>query len=253
MSEAVQTLNGWYALHDYRSIDWASWNSVSEEDQQDVLEELQVFIRKVYSAGEARTGSTNVYTVIGHKADLLFMHFRPTLEELEEVETEFNKLRFADFTYRPTSYFSVVELSTYTTDPETAALDPAIQARLNPILPKNKYVCFYPMNKKRSGQDNWFMLPMNERGAFMKQHGLTGRKYAGKVLQIVTGSTGFDDWEWGVTLLSDDPIYFKKLVYEMRFDEVSARFAEFGQFFIGTLVDENRIKDYLAIKNENKK
>lgn len=247
MSEAVQTLNGWYALHDYRTIDWASWNSLPEEDQQEALEELQAYIRKVTSAEETNSGSTNVYTVIGHKADLMFMHFRPTLDELEDLETEFNKLKFADFTYRPYSYFSVVELSTYTTGPD-ADQDPAIQARLKPILPKNKHICFYPMNKKRSGEDNWFMLPFRDRGTFMRQHGETGRKYAGKILQIVTGSTGLDDWEWGVTLLSDDPIYFKKLVYEMRFDEVSARFGEFGQFLIGTLVDDNRLRSYLGVK-----
>ena len=176
----------------------------------------------------------------------MFIHFRPTVEELEDLEIEFNKLKFADYTYRPYSYFSVVELSTYTgANPEN---DPAIQARLKPVLPQSKYICFYPMNKRRSGDDNWFMLPIDQRRTLMRTHGETGRKYAGKIVQIITGSTGFDDWEWGVTLLAEDPIYFKKLVYEMRFDEVSARFGEFGQFIIGTLVDEKRIKDYLALK-----
>ena len=91
------------------------------------------------------------------------------------------------------------------------------------------------------------MLPMEERAEFMKQHGKTGRKYAGKVKQIITGSVGFDDWEWGVTLFSDDAVQFKKLVYEMRFDEVSARFGEFGEFFVGNLLDNEKFAELLNI------
>lgn len=115
---------------------------------------------------------------------------------------------------------------------------PEIAARLKPILPKSKHICFYPMNKKRNLEDNWYMLPMEERKTLMRSHGMIGRGYAGKVKQIISGSVGFDDWEWGVTLFSDDALQFKKLVYEMRFDEVSARYGEFGSFFVGNLLTE---------------
>ena len=93
------------------------------------------------------------------------------------------------------------------------------------------------MDKKREGEDNWYMLSMEKRKELMRSHGMIGRGYAGKVKQIISGSVGFDDFEWGVTLFSDDVLQFKKLVYEMRFDEVSRRYGVFGSFFIGTLLD----------------
>jgi chlorite dismutase len=103
------------------------------------------------------------------------------------------------------------------------------------------------MNKKREGSDNWYMLSMEERRNFMRNHGMIGRQYAGKVKQIITGSVGLDDWEWGVTLFADDALQFKKLVYEMRFDETSARFAEFGEFFVGNLLDAGKLKALLEV------
>ena len=135
------------------------------------------------------------------------------------------------------SYVSIVELSSYLAKPGVdPSEDPELQARLKPILPKSKHICFYPMNKRREGNDNWYMLPAEDRKTMMRSHGMIGRTYAGKVKQIITGSVGLDDWEWGVTLFSDDPLHFKKLVYEMRFDEVSARFGEFGDFYVGNLL-----------------
>ncbi|MNP32403.1 putative heme peroxidase [compost metagenome] len=120
-------------------------------------------------------------------------------------------------------------------------------ARLQPILPKSNHICFYPMNKKRDLGDNWYMLSMDERREMMRSHGLIGRSYAGKVKQIITGSVGLDDWEWGVTLFSDDALQFKKLVYEMRFDEVSARYGEFGAFYVGNLLNADRLDDMLKL------
>ena len=97
------------------------------------------------------------------------------------------------------------------------------------------YVCFYPMTKRRDAGQNWYTLTLDERSRLMLAHGQTGRRYAGRVLQIITGAIGFDAWEWGVTLFAKDPIDFKKLVTDMRFDEVSAKYAEFGEFFVGKL------------------
>ncbi|MFC5469574.1 hydrogen peroxide-dependent heme synthase [Cohnella suwonensis] len=237
MSEAAQTLDGWYVLHDLRTIDWQAWNSASPAEQDGALNELVNLIngwQEVETRGE---GSLGIYSIVGQKADLIFMHLRETLEELNAIENAFNRSGFAKFTRKEYSYVSVVELSNYMAAPGVDPMQvPEIVARLKPILPKSKHICFYPMNKKRDLQDNWYMLPMEERKTLMRSHGMIGRGYAGKVKQIISGSVGFDDWEWGVTLFADDALQFKKLVYEMRFDEVSARYGEFGSFYVGNLL-----------------
>ena len=112
----------------------------------------------------------------------------------------------------------------------------AMKPRLWPEIPSAKYVCFYPMDRRRGEQVNWYMEPMAERQRMMHEHGMIGRRYAGDVRQIITGSIGFDDWEWGVDLFADDPLVFKKLIYEMRFDQVSAVYALFGTFYVGLRV-----------------
>jgi len=109
----------------------------------------------------------------------------------------------------------------------------AMRPRLYPEIPGARYICFYPMDRKRGETRNWYTLPMAERQRQMHEHGTVGRRYAGEVRQIISGSIGFDDWEWGVDLFADDPVIFKKLIYEMRFDEVSAVYALFGQFWVG--------------------
>ena len=109
----------------------------------------------------------------------------------------------------------------------------AMKTRIYPPIPPNRYVCFYPMDRRRGEEQNWYTVPIEERARQMGEHGMVGRRYAGEVKQIITGSIGFDDWEWGVTLWADNPISFKKLIYEMRFDYVSAVYALFGQFYVG--------------------
>jgi chlorite dismutase len=111
------------------------------------------------------------------------------------------------------------------------------EMRVHPDLPVRKLLCFYPMSKRRQGDDNWFALSFDERKALMMGHGTLGRKFAGRVTQLITGSTGLDDWEWGVTLFSDDLAALKEIVYEMRFDEVSTRFGEFGPFYVGLIME----------------
>jgi len=111
-----------------------------------------------------------------------------------------------------------------------------VQRRLYPQIPEGmRYVSFYPMSKRRAAGQNWYALPLEERSRLMRTHGMTGRRYAGRVLQIITGAIGLDAWEWGVTLFAKDPLDFKKLVTDMRFDEVSANYADFGDFYVGTL------------------
>ncbi len=109
----------------------------------------------------------------------------------------------------------------------------AMASRLYPEIPSGKYICFYPMDRKRAEEKNWYQVPMAERQRMMHEHGMIGRRYADSVRQIITGSIGFDDWEWGVDLFADEPLVFKKLIYEMRFDEVSAVYALFGTFYVG--------------------
>jgi chlorite dismutase len=117
-------------------------------------------------------------------------------------------------------------------------------------MPAHKYICFYPMDRRRGELKNWYMVPFAERAKMMHEHGMIGRGYADRVKQIISGSIGFDDWEWGVDLFSEDPLWFKKLIYEMRFDEVSAVYALFGTFYIGMRVAEGKLGALLDGKLE---
>ncbi|GIN63120.1 putative heme-dependent peroxidase [Robertmurraya siralis] len=247
MSEAVKTLDGWYCLHDFRAMDWTTWKMISPEERQAAIHEFLGLIEKWNRTQDDKKGSHALYTVVGQKADFMMMILRPTMEELNEIETEFNKTKLAEFTVPTHSYVSVVELGNYLPSDQDPYQNPEILARLYPTLPKAKYICFYPMDKRRQGEDNWYMLPMEERRSLMRSHGMIGRSYAGQVKQIITGSVGFDDYEWGVTLFSDDVLQFKKLVYEMRFDEVSARYGEFGSFFVGNILEVDRIESFLHV------
>lgn len=250
MNEAAQTLEGWYALHDFRTINWAGWKSLSGEEREQALKEIQLQFDQWQQTINDKTGSTVMYSIVGQKADLVIMHLRETLEELNELETAWNKSTLGQLTSPAYSYVSIVELSNYLAkeNPDSDPMDnPYVKARLKPELPPAKHICFYPMNKRREGNDNWYMLGMDARREMIRSHGMIGRKYAGKVKQIITGSVGLDDWEWGVTLFSDDAIHFKKLVYEMRFDEGSARFGEFGAFFVGNRLDFNQFSDWMSV------
>ncbi|MEW8978852.1 MAG: hydrogen peroxide-dependent heme synthase [Symbiobacterium sp.] len=240
MAEVPGTIEGWYALHDFRRIDWAAWNRLSPGQREEVIAEAQAFFTAAEQVSDAPEGSSATYAIIGHKADLLFLHLRPSLEELQALERRFNRTQLGGLTTQPYSYFSVTELSLYeagaragTTDPAALMESPAIVARLKPKIPSHPYVCFYPMSKRRGESVNWYTAPFEERRVMMRQHGETGRRYAEQVTQMVTGSTGLDDWEWGVTLFARDVLPIKKLVYEMRFDEVSAKYGEFGPFYVG--------------------
>lgn len=247
MSEAAKTLEGWYCLHDFRSIDWTTWKMMPSDARESAISEFHQFLATLDATQESKTGSHSFYSVVGQKADFMLMILRPTMEELNVIENEFNKLKIAEFTIPAYSYVSVVELSNYLSSDEDPYENPQIRARLYPELPKTQYICFYPMDKRRQGEDNWYMLPMKERGSLMRSHGMIGRQYAGLVKQVITGSVGFDDYEWGVTLYSDDVLQFKKLIYEMRFDEVSARYAEFGSFFVGNLLTDEKFVQMMHV------
>jgi peroxiredoxin len=247
MSEAAKTLDGWYSLHELRAMNWTAWKSLTSDERQAAISEFQGLLEKWGIAEANKAGSQALYTIVGQKADFILMLLRPTLEELNELELEFNKTTLAEFTVPTYSYVSVVELSNYLPAGENPYENPEILARLYPTLPRAKHICFYPMDKRRNGEDNWYMLSMEDRRNMMRAHGMIGRQYAGKVKQIITGSVGLDDYEWGVTLFADDVLQFKKLVYEMRFDEVSARFGEFGSFFVGNILPPEKIPSFLHV------
>ena len=235
-----ETLDGWFALHDFRRFDRSAWSRLAGSERTAALSEATEVLRSFEKVDDAPGGHSISYSVLGHKADLLMLHLRPEVGQLHELERAFDRTVLASYASRPYSYLSVTEVSRHGA-PEGAAgnfeSSPYVQARLYPDIPEaHSHVCFYPMSKKRDGVDNWYSLDSAARAELMRAHGRTGRKYAGKVSQIVSGSMGLDDWEWGVTLFADDPLQFKKLVYEMRFDEVSARFAEFGPFYVGSVL-----------------
>lgn len=249
MNEAAKTLDGWYSLHLFYAIDFTSLKIVETEERVKMVEELQTFINKLEENHVAKEGSYALYNITGQKADLMLWMLRPEMKDLTAVETEFNKLAIRDFLIPTYSYVSVIELSNYLAGDsnEDPYENPHIKARLYPEIPRSEYVCFYPMDKRRQGEDNWYMLDMDHRKGLMRSHGMIGRGYAGIVKQFITGSVGFDDYEWGVTLFSDDVLQFKKLVYEMRFDEVSARYGEFGSFYVGNILKTEDLQELFTV------
>lgn len=248
MTEAVETMEGWYCLHDLRSIDWKKWKKATEAERESALQSFKKLIAEWELVDENREGSHALYQAVGHKADLMFMFLRPTVEQLSDIETKIEKSKFGDFLLRKHSYLSVVELGKHRA-PKGVDLkaSPRIRERLYPILPKWDYMSFYPMNRKRETDTNWFTLEQNERSKLLYEHSLTGRKYMENVRQVTTGSIGLDLWEWAITLFSNDALQLKKIVYEMRFDEASSRFGEFGDFYIGIRINEEGLREYLTV------
>ena len=251
LSNAPGTIDGWYALHMLYRVDWARWRARSSQQREEALADAERHMAGAQAAEESHQGSSAFYWLLGHKGDLMAVHLRPSVDELSALETDFAKSPLAECLLPSYSYLSIVELSTHgaggRTQDAQEALEGALRARLEPDLPRTRYVCFYPMSKLRGEQRNWYMLTAGERQELMRSHGLIGREYAGKVRQIITGSMGLDDWEWGVDLFADDPLQFKKIVYEMRFDEVSARYALFGAFYVGLRVESGDLRRHLAL------
>lgn len=247
MNQAMQTIEGWYCLHDFRTMDWAKWKSASASVREQAITEFNSLLGKWEQTELSQNGSHAAYTVVGQKADLLFMILRPTMKDLNEVETEFNKTLLADYTKPAYSYVSVIEKSSYSPMAANPFEDPEMRAKLYPAIPKKEYICFYPMSKLRGEQSNWFMLPKEERKRLMFEHIETGRPFTEQVKRIVTGSVGFDDYEWGVSLFCDDALQFKKLIYTTRFDEVSAVYGIFGSFYIGNLLTAERIEPFFQV------
>src|SRR5262245_4089576 len=191
MPEAPGTLEGWYCEHDFRRLEWPRWKGLAEAEREAIIAEASAFLEEAEAHRDAAEGASALYEIVGHKADLMFLHLRPKVEDLAALERAFAQIRLADFTTQPYSYVSITELGLYEISARGVVENPFdapfVRARLKPQVPPVPYMTFYPMNKTRTGQDNWYMLPIEERRAMMKSHGTIGHKYHGKVQQMITG------------------------------------------------------------------
>src|SRR5579871_971805 len=261
------TIEGASVLHQMFRVRWADWKCVPVAQRTEIVHEAATLLAEME---RNPSGQSAAFSLLGHKGDLILVHFRPSFEELGQVERHLAQLRLADYLEPTHSYLSVVELWLYEYSQKTynslaargiAPFTPewqseidevlarsreAMRPRLFPDIPPHKYICFYPMDRKRGEEKNWYQLPMAERQRQMHEHGMIGRRYAGEVKQIISGSIGFDDWEWGVDLFADDPLVFKRFIYEMRFDEVSAVYALFGSFYVGIRCPSSELGRLLA-------
>jgi len=266
------TLEGAFMLHQFFRFDWKAWRATPPADRARIASEAVSALQRLERKDAAAPAQTALFSQLGHKGDLILVHFRESFQALNQVELDLAQTSFYDYLTPTHSYVSVVELGLYessrktyeaasdkgleTNSPEwnaevAASLERASAAmapRLFPAFPDAKYLCFYPMDRKRSDGANWYTVPFADRQRMMHLHGLIGRRYGDVVKQIISGSIGMDDWEWGVDLFANDPVTFKKLIYEMRFDEVSAVYALFGQFFIGLRLPIEKLTGWLEGK-----
>jgi len=252
------TLEGSSVLHQMFQFRRSAWRVLPLSQRNEIMEEAAGVLGSMEEgAQQGHPSQSALYSLLGHKGDLLLIHLRDSFEDLHRAELAIANLQLSDYLELRHSYLSIVELGLYESTSKTYAQlaesghEPysagwnagaadviarqaaAMAPRLFPAIPEAKYICFYPMDRKRGEEKNWYQVSMAERQRMMHEHGLIGRRYADSVRQIITASIGFDDWEWGVDLFANDPLVFKKLIYEMRFDEVSAVYALFGTFYVG--------------------
>jgi peroxiredoxin len=245
-----ETLEGWSILHLMYRVRWDRLRDRTSGDRDRMAGEAM----RALAVPDA--GATAAVQVLGHKADLMFICFRRGFDALAQAQLALSQSELYDTLEPTSSYVSVVELGMYEMtakihdqlgarfkpgseefetafDGEMETQRQRVMSRLFLDMPKARYVCFYPMNKRRGEAVNWYSESFERRASMMREHGMIGRGYAGRVTQVISGSIGYDDWEWGVDLFAEDPLVFKRLIYEMRFDEASAKFAEFGPFYTG--------------------
>lgn len=265
---APLTLEGFSVLHQMFRLRRADWRKLDDAARGGALDEAA---RGFDEMERREDGESAIFAGLGHKGDLIVVHFRRSFDELGAAQAAVGRMRIADFLEPTTSYLSVIEIGLYeatvklfaslaeqgiaqhspqwreAVNAEISRQREKIAPRLYPKIPNRRYLCFYPMDKKRDGADNWYRLPIADRQRMMYAHGMVGRRFAGEVTQIISGSVGFDDWEWGVDLFADDPLVFKKLVYEMRFDEASAGYAKFGAFYNGIRIAPAELATLFAV------
>jgi len=248
---------GWHVMHLFYQVDHAQWSLFSDEEKRHAKTRLTQLVQEIRATPDTHLLS---FAIATPKADLGFLLLTPDLHVANAFEKQLSLCLGPEILSPVYSYLSLTEASEYTPTRDqyveetliaekglthgSPEFDAALREfdvrmahylkfRLYPVLPDWPVICFYPMSKRRSGNDNWYSLDFNTRRTLMAGHARVGRTYAGRILQLITGSTGLDEYEWAVTLLAKDTSDVKAIVYEMRFDEVSARYADFGDFYIG--------------------
>jgi hydrogen peroxide-dependent heme synthase len=260
---------GWHFLHLFYRVDRGVMAGLSEESRRAGGEQLARILTKQDGGPE----QMQCFAVPGHKADFGVMMAGPDLRAIHHIQVALESSLVGPALVLNDSFYSITEVSEYVpdaeeygrilrdregVDPESGVyktkvasyaerLVPMNRQRLYPEFPDWPCLCFYPMSKMRQGDQNWYMLPFEQRSELMSQHGRSGMKFAGKVSQLITASTGLDDWEWGVTLWGRNPVYLKDIVYTMRFDESSARYALFGEFIFGYILPPSELVDVLRL------
>jgi len=267
--DVPESLDGWHILHRMFRFERRRFDACDAARRARIAEEARASLAPLV----ASSGSdASLAQLLGHKGDLMLTLYARSFDALGETQARFDKLELMDFLTPSASYVSILEVGLYdatgkihaalrerglaaNTPDWIAAFDAALDeqrrsprntGRLFAKVPQRRYVCFYPMDKKRGESVNWYALPYAERAALMNDHGKIGRSYHGEVNQVISGSIGFDDWEWGVDLYADDPLVFKKLIYEMRFDTASAKYAGFGEFYTGMQFSLDELSTFLA-------
>lgn len=262
---------GWNVLHLYYHIDHANWSMLSDEEQRQSKVRLTELVQEIRATPDTQLLT---FSVVSPKADIGFMLVTPDLHLANSYEKQLALSLGPEILSPAYSYFSLTEPSEYTTTREqytaetiiaekglsegTEEFEAALKEfdermahyrsyRVYPSLPDWPIICFYPMMKRRSGADNWYSLDYEKRRELMAGHAKVGRTYSGRILQLITGSTGLDEQEWGVTLFAKDITEIKSIVYEMRFDEVSARYGEFGDFYIALQLPLNDLFQRLCL------
>jgi peroxiredoxin len=267
------TLDGSALLHQMFRFDWGAWRRLDTAGRSQALSEASALLSPLeQGTGGERPNQSALFAQLGHKGDLMLVHFRDTIEDLAKAERDLARTEFGSFLQPTHSYLSIVELGLYESSVKTypvlvgQGVEPfteewegriqemvdrqaaAMSSRLFPAIPDAKYLCFYPMDKKRGEQVNWYSAPIADRARMMHEHGLIGRRFAGTVKQIISGSIGLDDWEWGVDLFADNPGVFKRLIYEMRFDAASALYGLFGAFYVGVRLPVSELGAWLSVE-----
>jgi chlorite dismutase len=266
------TLEGSSLLHQFFRFDWKAWRATAQADRDQIAARAVEALKALERTSSEAPVRSALFSQLGHKGDLILIHFRDSFEALNQVELDLAQTDLYDYLTPAHSYVSVVDLGLYESSRKTweaastKGLEPntpefraevaaslerastAMAPRLFPAVPEAKYLCFYPMDRLRGEDKNWYTVPFAERQRMMHDHGLIGRRYGDVVKQIISGSIGMDDWEWGVDLFAEDPVVFKKLIYEMRFDQVSAVYALFGQFYLGVRLPIERLRGWLEGK-----
>ncbi|SVC89052.1 uncharacterized protein METZ01_LOCUS341906 [marine metagenome] len=266
----VKLNEGIHVMHLFYRLDRMAWDELNPDERSGAREKLEALCSANSNASHPLL---RTYTNVGGKADLVFWLFHKDLAGLAQLHRDLEACFPPGTIDTVYSYLSITELTEYqpteddlkarakrefkleegTSEYEAKLAELAEwkadyeKFRLYPEMPDWEIMCFYPMLKKRQGEDNWYVLDFDTRKKLMRTHAVTGRKFAGRIKQLITGSTGLDDWEWGVTLMAQQLDAVKEIVYEMRLDEVSAKYAEFGPFYINLRLEPEALWKHLGL------